>query len=246
MRSRFFVPPWRSWAIAALCLAAAPAARAQQGLAPQSTRAELEALAERLGAADPTAAALRQRLADGDFRPGDQVSITVDGEAALTGTFTVGAARTVALPQAGDLSLAGVLRSELEPAVRAQVSRYLRDPVVHARALVRIGVMGQVRSPGYYVLPAEALLSDVLMAAGGPLPTAKLDAASVDRAATRIWSGPQVRQALAGGLTLDQLGLRAGDELVVPADRGGRAAAVLRVLGIVPAIALGITGIAKF
>jgi protein involved in polysaccharide export with SLBB domain len=234
-----------SLAALALLLAAAQTARAQQALAPQSTRAELEALAQHLGDADPTTAAIRQRLRDGDFQPGDQVSITVEGETALTGTFTVGAGRLVTLPQAGDLSLNGVLRSELEPAVRAHVARYLRDPVVHAKALVRIGVLGQVRAPGYYVLPAEALLSDVLMAAGGPLPTAKLDRATLNRASARIWGGAQVRQALAGGMTLDQLGLRPGDEMVVPADRGGAGAGILRALGVIPAAALAITGFGK-
>ncbi|HET7228563.1 MAG TPA: polysaccharide biosynthesis/export family protein [Longimicrobium sp.] len=232
-------------AAASICVAATAPARAQQALAPQSTRAELEALAQRLGDADPAAAAIRQRLRDGDFQPGDQVSLTVDGETALTGTFTVGPGRLIPLPQAGDLALAGVLRSELEAAARAHVARYLRDPVVHARALVRIGVLGQVGKPGYYVLPAESLLSDVLMAAGGPLPTARLDAATVNRVSTRMWNGAQVHQALAAGLTLDQLGIRPGDELVVPQRGGGRGAAVLRVLTAVPAAALAITGFGK-
>ena len=230
---------------ASLALALVPPARAQAAAPPAGTRAELQARLAALPAGDPMAAALAQRLRDGDFHPGDQIGITVDGETALTGTFTVGEGRVVALPQAGDLALAGVLRSELEAAVRAQVARYVRDPVVHARALVRVGVMGQVRAPGWYTLPAGSLLSDALMAAGGPLPTARLQNTTVERVSERVWTAPQVRQALAEGRTLDQLDIRSGDQLMVPADRGGRGAAVLRILGAIPAAALAIAGVSK-
>lgn len=230
---------------ASLAMAHPSPVRAQAAGPLVGTRAELQARLAALPAGDPAAAALSQRLRDGDFHPGDQISITVDGEPTLTATFTVGAGRLVTLPQAGDLALAGVLRSELDSAVRAQVARYLRDPVVHARALVRVGVMGQVRAPGWYVLPAESLLSDVMMAAGGPLPTARPENATVERASVRVWSAPQVRQALAEGRTLDQLDIRAGDQLMVPADRGGRGAALLRILGVIPAAALAIAGVSK-
>jgi protein involved in polysaccharide export with SLBB domain len=236
---------------ALLLLALSTPVAAQEGLQP--TRAELQALLARLEAGeaprggDPAAqaAVVRQRLREGDFNPGDQVGLVVEGETTLTGTFTVGPGRTLALPQTGSVTLDGVLRAELDSVLRVHVARYLRDPVVRARALVRVGVTGQVRSPGYYVLPAEALLSDVLMAAGGPLPNARMASARIERGSQRIWDGKGVRQALSAGWTLDQLSLRAGDALVVPNDGGGWSGTVLRAAALIPALVLAVVTVAR-
>ncbi|HEX8691009.1 MAG TPA: polysaccharide biosynthesis/export family protein [Longimicrobium sp.] len=240
----------------ALGLAAVPA-RAQEGSRLQPTRAELQALLARFeaAAAAPSTAAeerehargeaelIRARLQGGDFHPGDQVALEVEGETQLTDTFTVAPGPVLELPTVGDVPLAGVLRSELQQHVRAHLARYIREPVVRARPLVRIAVTGQVRTPGYFTVPAGSLISDVLMAAGGPLPTARLAAARVERGDRRIWEGKAMRDALAQGFTLDQMSLRAGDQVHVPAENGGRAGTLLRAATAVPAALLAVVGL---
>lgn len=172
------------------------------------------------GRARASAGLIRTRLEEGDFQVGDQIALVVEGEQALTGTFVVQPGPTLVLPSIGNLSLKGVLRSELEDNLRAQIGKYVRDPVVHAMASIRIVVSGAVGKAGYYVVPTQTVFSDVLMAAGGPGPRADLKNVRVERDGKVTWEGDALQKAVIEGRTLDQLGFRAGDQIVVPEARG--------------------------
>lgn len=165
---------------------------------------------------------VRQRLLEGDLRPGDRIALMVDGFAELTDTFSVGANRSIVLPQIGELPVAGVLRSELQSHLTEHISRFINNPVVHAGSLIRLQVLGAVTRPGFYSVGSDVLIGDALMAAGGPLATADLDEITIERADEEIWSGEQMREAVVAGRTLDQLSIRAGDRLIVPEQRGSR------------------------
>jgi polysaccharide export outer membrane protein len=165
------------------------------------------------------AALIRARLDEGDFKVGDRIDLSVQGEPTLSTPFTVATGNVLRLPTIGDISLHGVLRSELEPFLAAEIGRYLKAPVVRAQALIRISVLGAVATPGYYVVPADALLTDALMTAGGPSSAAKFSAIRVERGKDRIWQGDPLQHAITEGRTLDQLSLRAGDRIVVPTER---------------------------
>lgn len=247
--------------LAALAFAARPAAAQPGWDTPrrEPTRTELEQQLARsaAAAANPALAddlrqraandaeLLRARLRDGDLQPGDQVALQVEGEQALTATFTLNPRRELLLPGMDPLPLEGVLRTELQDRVRAHVARYLRDPSVRAQAMMRVAVFGQVRSPGFYAVPAEAMVSDVIMAAGGPLPTGRVAAASIERGGTRIWAGRSLQDAVQYGLTLDQMSLRSGDQIVIPEQPAGRTATALRVAAAVPAAVLAVIGVVR-
>ena len=200
----------------------------------RATREALEARAARLeqaahrpelgngrrADAEREAAALRTRLTDGDLQMGDRVLLAVEGEKELSDTFPVGPGRALTLPGIGDVPLAGVLRSELQAYLVRRLAQNLRDPVVRARALVRLSIQGAVARPGYYAVPAEALVSDALMSAGGPTAEAQLDQLRIERGGKAIWQGKPLQQAIAEGRTIDGAMLVAGDEYVVP--RRGR------------------------
>jgi polysaccharide export outer membrane protein len=155
-------------------------------------------------------------------------------EQQLTDTFTVGAERTLILPTIGLVTLQGVLRAELEAHLAREIGRFIREPVLYARPLIRVSVQGDVARPGFYSLPVDAVLSDALMAAGGPTQQAQLAKLRIERNGTPIWSGPLLRQAVAEGRTLDDMDLRAGDQFAVP----GRARPenTLRIIGLVLSI----------
>ena len=53
------------------------------------------------------------------------------------------------------------------------------------------------------------------MAAGGPAPNAILSEMTIERSAVVIWSGAQLAQAMAEGRTMDHLGIRAGDQIII-------------------------------
>src|SRR5690606_11775882 len=106
--------------------------------------------------------------------------------------------------------------SELEDHIREHLTRFYRDPVVRARALIRIEVFGEVTRPGFYVLAPETPVTDVLMLAGGMTREAEQRSIRVERGDQTIWGAEALRQAIIEARTLDQLSVRAGDRLVVP------------------------------
>lgn len=159
---------------------------------------------------------IRTRLTEGDFQVGDRIFLAVAGEPALTDTFVVRRDRTLDLPTLGEVSLQGVLRSELQDHLAQQVARHVRNPVVRASSTMRLSILGAVGNPGFYVLPTDQVLTDALMAAGGPTQTATLTRMRIERGNERIWDGAALQQAIIEGRTLDQLSLRAGDKIVVP------------------------------
>src|SRR5690606_32401519 len=113
------------------------------------------------------AAAIRRRLSEGDLRPGDAISVAVFGHNDLSGNFPVTTDRTIVLPGAGDGPVGHVLRSEAEDYPPTQMRRFVRDPLVRAEAQIRIAIFGGVGREGFFVAPASALLTDVIMTAGG-------------------------------------------------------------------------------
>src|SRR5258706_2084100 len=205
---------------------AATSGDAQNTLGPGATRQALEARAVTADARE--AAAIRTRLARGDFRVGDRILLTVEGEKELSDTFTVGLGGQLTLPVIGNVPLEGVLRSELQDYLTHRLAQNLRDPDVRTRAFVRLSIQGAVTHPGYYGVPADAPLSDALMAAGGTMPEANLKRLRLDRDGKPVWEGKALQQAIAEGRTLDGAGLVAGDQVIVPKRGGATAGDVMR------------------
>jgi protein involved in polysaccharide export with SLBB domain len=85
-----------------------------------------------------------------------------------------------------------------------------------------------VTRPGFYGVPADALLSDALMAAGGPTGEADLRKVRIEREGRTIWEGKPLQQAMAQGRTIDDAGLIAGDRYIVPHHGRTSAGDVLR------------------
>jgi hypothetical protein len=186
------------------------------------TRAELEAQARIAEAKQDKGETylIRWRLEHGDFQTGDRIIIRfIRGAGGSTDTLTVGAGKQLQLPQVGDFSLDGVLRSELVPKLTAYMSKYMRDPVVQARPLVRIGVIGNVARPGFYYAPPDVPISDVLMGAGGPTSIADLERVSVRRDGEVIIDEKNTYVALTNGMSMDLLHMVAGDQISVGKQR---------------------------
>jgi protein involved in polysaccharide export with SLBB domain len=197
------------------------------------SRAELEGLLEQYEAAlaSPVYSAelkeaaregaqrVRSRLEEGDFRVGDRIAISVQGEENLPDTVPVQPGPKITLPLFGEIGLEGVLRSEITDHLTQEIGRFIRNPVVQAEGLMRLSIQGSVGSPGFYVVPADMLLSEAIMMAGGPGQTSDLEGLRVERSGQLLLDGEATQEALVEGRTLDQLSLQAGDQLVVPMDQ---------------------------
>ncbi len=171
------------------------------------------------------------RLEAGDFRVGDRIVLQVEEplpvtpggnggagrspEQQLSDTFTVDGTQGLMLPLLGNVPLRGVLRSELEEYLSAQVATRIRDPKVHAHALIGIAVSGGVVKPGYYAVPPDALVGAVITAAGGGNKDGRITDVKIVHAGNTVWKGQALQRAIAEGSTLDDLRVQPGDEIAV-------------------------------
>ena len=218
-------------------------ATAPTGPVTAITRAELEARRAALPAGSPEARLIEARLRDGDFNVGDQILIRVLEDSALNDTFPVRAGRMLQLPVVQEVPLTGVLRSELDAHLQERIGRILRNPTVEAEPLMRVAVLGGVRSPGYYNVPPDLLLSDLVMVAGGPVGEVRLDKSEIKRYGEQIVDKEGVQYALNSGQTLDRLNLSGGDEVAIGYDKLGRMETVARTVLLLLSIPLAIAAL---
>lgn len=198
--------------------------------------------------AGPAGTGAPQALSGG-FQVGDRILLRVEGDSQFTGqftgTFAVGPGPALALPVIGAIPLIGVRRSEVEAYLGRELARYLRNPAVHAKALIRLSIMGEVEHPGFYSVPADAVFADALMQAGGPTRDAKPSGINIERDGKPLLQGDSLELAVAHGLTVDQMGLRDGDRFVVPRTVPRDSERTLRILGLLVTLPAAIYGITR-
>ncbi|HXI33101.1 MAG TPA: polysaccharide biosynthesis/export family protein [Gemmatimonadales bacterium] len=174
---------------------------------------------------------------------GDRLLLQVVGEQQLTDTFTVGDGPSITLPDIGAVPLAGISRADVELYLRQQLAKYLKNPDVHARVLIRLSIVGEVEHPGFYAVPADLVLADAMMRAGGPTREADLPKMRIERDGRVVWEGGRLQKALARNLTVDQLDLHGGDLVVVPVIKRGNGEGLVRVLTLLITLPAAIYGI---
>jgi hypothetical protein len=183
------------------------------------TRADLARMAktaDSLGRREE-AYGIRTRLREGDFEVGDQILVSYEGLGLKANdSLVVQAGKVLRLGQSmGDLNLTGVLRSEIKDSIEARVARYYRNETVHVTPLLRLSVSGAVKVAGFYYERPDRPLSDLIMRTGGQDQAADLRKVEIKRGDRVFLQREDVVTALADGMTLDQLELEPGDEVVV-------------------------------
>jgi SLBB domain len=192
------------------------------------------------------AADLRSRLRSGDFQPGDRIIVITRADSTRVDTLTVQSDRTIVLQQLPPISLDGILRSELQSCLSQQLQQYVKHGVVQAIPLVPVGVLGEVVHPGYYRVPLQITLGDLLMVAGGPLPQADMTRIEVRRGRAAFIDAHSARDAMVHRLPLDQLGVDAGDEVVLRAAPQRNWPLITQVAGVAAGIALTLHSLKVF
>ncbi len=154
------------------------------------------------------------------IHPGDQLSVQVYGDQALTQTVTVLNDGTIAYPLIGQVPVAGKTPEEAAAALKQRLLKFVRHPVVTVAisqlAQPNIMVLGDVKNPGKYQLRSDAHLSDAIAAAGGlsdvngNYPTARI--ANPSGSTTQI----SLQRLLRQGDTSQDQRLGEGDVVYVP------------------------------
>lgn len=211
----------------------------------QATRSELQGLLRSKGDSlgEEGRQAIQARLTNGDFQVGDRIVLRVVDEPTLTDTFAVRSGRTLSMPNLPELTLTGVLRSEVDSFLTQKIGEHIRNPQVDAIALVRVAVLGAVNRPGFYNVPAEFPVSDVVMSAGGPTGNADLKKTTIRRGTEIIVTKDQMEGALAAGVSIDQLNIVGGDQLMIGEKSGGMKGA-LQTAGLLSGVIFAVAALA--
>ncbi|MDP6776377.1 MAG: polysaccharide biosynthesis/export family protein, partial [Candidatus Latescibacteria bacterium] len=119
--------------------------------------------------------------------PGDEIIVHVWGEVELGYTLTVDGEGGIIIPKVGRLQVGGIPLGELKGTIARFLSRAyssIHEDPAEARALVSVSlgklrsievfVVGEVRSPGAYILSGSATVLHALYRAAGPAPNGSL------------------------------------------------------------------------
>ena len=98
---------------------------------------------------------------------GDRVLLRIWNEPEMSDTFTVAENGSVALPLVGTVPTAGKSVHEVQDTLRVAFAEFLRNPSVDIAVLRRVGITGEVREPGIYMIDLTMTLPDLIARAGG-------------------------------------------------------------------------------
>ena len=200
----------------------------REALAQRRAQAEGEIASGKLNAsrkraAQAEVASITARLDSGDFHPGDLLVVTVTivllDNRLTVDTSTVRANQMISITGVPDMSVKGVLRSEVQDKVKAHIEMYIKQPKVRVNFTTRVTITGAVGRPGTYPVSPDRQLTELVGLAGGGTQLAKLDQMEIRRGGRVILSTDDSKRALIAGRTLDQVGVQPGDEVVIPAKR---------------------------
>jgi polysaccharide export outer membrane protein len=148
------------------------------------------------------------------LRPGDVLQIRVWGQETFSGQFQVDENWTIQYPVLGDISVQDLSVMQVRERIRTGLQRLFNEPYVTVTPLFRMAVRGEVRASGLYTVDPTLSVLDVVAMAGGATPDGNLRKIRLIRGGQELRVDFE-REAVAGR-TLSEIGVRSGDEIVVP------------------------------
>jgi polysaccharide export outer membrane protein len=154
----------------------------------------------------------------GALRPGDVLKIVVFRDKELSNEYPIDARGYVQIPGLGVIKAAGLDPTEVTDRLKlALVERGFARPEISVQPLIRVSVLGEVRSPNVYPVDPGTSLLQLLTVAGGPTDRARLQDTRVIR------DGRAFKVDMEGGLRGSASGrivLYSNDVVVVARKRG--------------------------
>lgn len=166
----------------------------------------------------------------GVLRPGDAVKIAVFRDPELTGEYLIDSRGQLQIPGLGVIQAAGLDPDQLKTSIRqALIQLGTTNPQIAVQPLVRVSVLGEVRSPALYPVDPGISLIQLLTIAGGPTPNANLRRTRVVREG-RVFE-VDLESALTGSAS-GRVVLYSNDVVVVPKKTGFTRETLQFVLGL--------------
>jgi protein involved in polysaccharide export with SLBB domain len=145
------------------------------------------------------------RRSVGALRPGDLLKIAVFRDKELSGDYPIDARGYVQIPGLGVIKAAGLEPTEVTDRLRlALVERGFARPEISVIPMIRVSVLGEIRSPNVYSVDPGTSLLQLLTVAGGPSDRAKLKDTRVirDGRAFRVDMESGLKGSAAGRIVL--------------------------------------------
>lgn len=158
------------------------------------------------------------------FRKGDGIRLTVwqpwrttDGNNQaidLNGDYTIDSRGYVFFPLIGEVSVLSHTTSTLASELKEKFSAYFQDPIIVVEPLIRITMLGAFARPGTYLVKPDASLWEVVDLAGGPEVQGNLEKLSVVRGGKTVI--PKLLSGFERAYSIEEIGVRSGDQIVLP------------------------------
>jgi len=155
---------------------------------------------------------------DFKFEPGSAIQVTIWQEPDLSGNFSIDSEGYVILPLIGKVHVSRFTPESLESYLQQEYASYLRNPIIQTLPLIRISVIGYVRDPGLYRVEPDRPLWDVVAVAGGPTNNGDVTRLYVSRGGEVV--NDNLLVAYEEGISLREVGIRSGDQVVIPQSKG--------------------------
>ncbi len=172
------------------------------------------------------------------LRPGDVVKIQVFGHDELSGEYPVDENDSLLLPIVGSIFTRDLNITELRARIRREFGQLYTQSFVSITPLFRVAVLGEVIAPGLYSVDPTMTIYDLLARAGGPSRLAKTDQMRLLRAGRPF--ALSLRAEAVARATIRELGVRSGDQLIVP-KRGWSEQTGILLLSAVNTVLIAIT-----
>ena len=147
------------------------------------------------------------------LRPGDIVRIQVWGQEAYSGQFQVDERGILQYPIIGDITVTNLTVADLRDRLREELERIFNRPFVTVTPLFRMAVLGEVARPGLYTVDPTLSVLDIVAMAGGTARNGDLNNIRLLRAGAE--EQLSFRRENIQGRTLQDIGVRSGDQILV-------------------------------
>ena len=148
------------------------------------------------------------------LRPGDVIKVLVFGHDELSGDFTVDENANLLLPIVGEFSVRDMSVTDLRARIRREFGQLYTQSFVSVVPMFRVSVLGEVAHPGLYSVDPTLNIYEVLATAGGTTRYAAEGRMRLIRNGQQV-AAPVSAAALARA-TLREIGVRSGDQIIVP------------------------------
>jgi polysaccharide export outer membrane protein len=147
-------------------------------------------------------------------RPGDVVRIVVWGHQELSGEFPIDENYDLLYPLIGPINVRNLSVAQLRERLNTDLSQLFQRPFIAVTPLFRVAVLGEVVKPGLYSADPTLTIFDLIALAGGPAQDANQSKLQLLRGGENIRLS--LEPAAIARSTLQELGVRSGDQVVVP------------------------------